>query len=701
MGNQNLSNKQTFDMHLTVIGADNNKLYELYEKSQILINIKKYWCFDKIEFTDFKTQINDYFSKYKKQDNKETLIIIVKNSSDPEIESIIKRIDKFGNKEYMPIVLFLTKEKEEKKDIKINWENYEEIEPRLIYIKNYTEDMKIFNKKIVPLLLRFCSIHNELGDRFTIGEGNYREDFDLTKNYFPFNLNIICVGRFGQGKSTGVNSLSQEYKAKESSKGCSQTKNLTFYHVKNKPIRILDIPGFENEKTINDVVKKVKFCSEEINKLKDNIHILLYFLNCNETKSFMDIEYPLLEEVIKHKSIKIIYVITHSNPGMNEKIRKKIYNRINTGIEGITLDKSIIKETLEFFGANQNNVVFVNFHKNQINNVEPFGKKELFKKIHDFFIDTEDYKKSLELLNPAAIEENVSKLKEQAKNILLSNKIWGGVVGIIPFVDWALQKFVIKNNAVKKVGRIFGIDVKFIDEEAEKNEKHDFMNLVNAESSFNMEIDGDELTNQTNNEIIGNSIKCTGEAGSIIGGGVSIGKGIIKASNAANMTIKATETVEKATKIAEMAAKYTAEATELSEKATEIVNNYNIVQKAFYWIVPSYNKAAQIAAKTSSLAVKAADIEARQTAIATNAANMVNKAANISNTANILKYSGTTLTIAGCLIGVATGAYFTYQFCEELIEKFVDFYTKNISKIRSSYQEAEKYFSLTDEKEVK
>ena len=43
MGNQNLSNKQTLDMHLTVIGADNNKLYELYEKSQILINIKKYW----------------------------------------------------------------------------------------------------------------------------------------------------------------------------------------------------------------------------------------------------------------------------------------------------------------------------------------------------------------------------------------------------------------------------------------------------------------------------------------------------------------------------------------------------------------------------------------------------------------------------------------------------------------------------------
>ena len=45
-----------------------------------------------------------------------------------------------------------------------------------------------------------------------------------------------------------------------------------------------------------------------------------------------------------------------------------------------------------------------------------------------------------------------------------SNKVWGGVVGIIPGLDWLLQKFVIKKNAAKKVGGIYGIDVRFLDE---------------------------------------------------------------------------------------------------------------------------------------------------------------------------------------------------------------------------------------------
>ena len=53
----------------------------------------------------------------------------------------------------------------------------------------------------------------------------------------------------------------------------------------------------------------------------------------------------------------------------------------------------------------------------------------------------------------------------------MSNKIGGGLIGSIPLVDLIVQKFFIKKNAVKKVGKIFGIDVKFIDEENAKKEK--------------------------------------------------------------------------------------------------------------------------------------------------------------------------------------------------------------------------------------
>lgn len=64
---------------------------------------------------------------------------------------------------------------------------------------------------------------------------------------------------------------------------------------------------------------------------------------------------------------------------MAEK-QKKIYKKINTGIQGISLGKPSNKEITKFFEASENNIVFVNFHKEPMNNIEPFGKKELFKK---------------------------------------------------------------------------------------------------------------------------------------------------------------------------------------------------------------------------------------------------------------------------------------------------------------------------------
>ena len=91
---------------------------------------------------------------------------------------------------------------------------YAQIDPRLIFVTNYTENGTIFEEEISPLLLRFCSIHNELGDEFSIKEGINEESFDLTEEYYPKNLNIISMGRVGVGKSTGINEILQEYKTK-------------------------------------------------------------------------------------------------------------------------------------------------------------------------------------------------------------------------------------------------------------------------------------------------------------------------------------------------------------------------------------------------------------------------------------------------------------------------------------------------------
>ena len=284
MRNNYYSNKDAFFMHLRFIGLNMERFYNNFKNSTILKNIIKYWKIDSLKNTELSNQINGYFDNlqnmiknYEDINLRECLIIKVNNTYDPEINSIIEKMDELSSQQYMPLVLILTSENSNKK-IVIDKEKYVEIDPRLFFIENYTEDPDIMEKKIVPIILRFCSIHNDLGDVFILNEDEKNEEkFDLIEKPFPFNLNIFCVGRFGQGKSTGINQILQEYKVKENYRGFSQRKYLTYYQVKNKPIRIFEVPGFENEKTVEDGVKELKRYHEKLNKLKKQYTYYIIF----------------------------------------------------------------------------------------------------------------------------------------------------------------------------------------------------------------------------------------------------------------------------------------------------------------------------------------------------------------------------------------------------------------------------------------
>ena len=509
-------------------------------------------------------------------------------------------------------------------------------------------------------MLRFCSIHNELGDVFSVEEGKNEQKIDLIERAFPFNLNIACIGRFGQGKSTGVNQILGEYKAKESNKGCSQTKNFTFYQVKNKPIRILDVPGFESEKTVNDVVDKFKKFREKLNFLKDRIHIILYFVTFKETRTFMELEYPILKEITKHESAQIIYVITHSI-SKNPKIKNKIFDKINSGVQGVTRNKPILNN-IKKFRATEKNVVFCNFHYDEFNEIEPFGKEELFQKIYHLFVESKEYRESYKRnSNKKDVEETALKLRAQAKSILLPNKIWGAAVGIIPFADWALQKFVINKNAFKKVGEIFGIDVKIIDEDNEK------------ENSSNSHIIGNKLIEQETEYKIGKTVECITQTGEY----VSI---IPTASYGISATAKSIQ-------FSAQAAQYTAKATQFSAQAAKITNEINNASK----LTQLFN---YISGAGSTMAKEVADLSSKASSSIA-AANSATNAANSAALAGTLgKVFGIGLSVVGVAIGVGCGAYFTHKFCEELLDKYVEYYKKNAEKIRNSYIDAAEYFLI-------
>jgi hypothetical protein len=57
---------------------------------------------------------------------------------------------------------------------------------------------------------------------------------------------------------------------------------------------------------------KLKYIVKKINLLKNNIQNILYFFNCSENRTFIPLENKIYEELIEHKTIQIIYVVTKS-----------------------------------------------------------------------------------------------------------------------------------------------------------------------------------------------------------------------------------------------------------------------------------------------------------------------------------------------------------------------------------------------------
>ena len=551
MGNDNQDYKRSYEMNVTLIGGNLENFKNRISRAKSKYSIQNFWKFYYEKDKTVEEQINSYFNKLQQIRNgedqtinlKECLLVKLENIFDPELNLIQDKVNRLGEVQYMPLVLFLLKNNYSNDIVfKIDEVKYKRLDHRLFLLAKLDEYNEDCNKNVDEILLRFCSIHNELGDDFIIGKGDQAENYNLIYNYFPFNINIACIGRFGQGKSTGVNVLLNEYKAKESSKGSSQTKQLTYYQVSNQPIRVLDIPGFEDTETVKAAVEKFKQCGDKINKIKDNLHIILYFMNYHENRTFQTLELPILEELCNHPKSKVIYVITHSDPDMDEIDKEDKIRNINVGLQNLTKEKdtTIINSVKKggMLEATVKNVVFVNFHRDNKTKFEKFGISKLFRTIYDYFILSEDYINSNKFLGKEQIEANAQRLRAQAEQILKAHKIGGAVVGIIPGIDWLLQKFVIKKDAAKKVGQIYGIDVSFVDDKGKKisnlnKYKPEFITASVDTSTLQMEMKGEELINESTTYKVGNTFKVAGEAAGYISGGVTIGSGLLKASTIA------------------------------------------------------------------------------------------------------------------------------------------------------------------------
>ena len=423
MGNEEERNPNNYYISINMIGKEmENILYALNTKrplnrymtqDQFRYTIFDYWDYFYYSNKTINEQITFIFDKFYKKKGaldlnfRECLIVRAKNKLSPEIKLVLEKINDINRIHYMPMVLFLLDEYDENNfdyfDKKIVPDNklYPKIDPRMIFTQGFN-DIKIFVnylmskpnnthlsekiqrniKKFKRTLLRFCSYHNELGDYFElINSQNQILRYDLISKKYEMTYSFCCIGRFGKGKSTGVNCLLGEKKAKESRSGTATTKKINYYYVKNSPIKIIDIPGFESKETVNSAVMKFKEYGDKINYKKGELTAILYFIKSTDERMFAEIEYKMFKEIIKHENTPVIYILTHSSLTTD---KSEIYDMINTGIKGV-LNKH--PEEVEFISdkitkkmfASEKNCVFVNFYQEEDEPI--FGVDDFYAKI--------------------------------------------------------------------------------------------------------------------------------------------------------------------------------------------------------------------------------------------------------------------------------------------------------------------------------
>ena len=679
------------------------------------LSIFDYWDYSYLPELNFISQVKEITDKFNKMKGElilnfsECLIVHISDLNSPTIDYILERVNKINRVQYIPMILFLSDNFDDRDKNFINLkrkvykgiiERYNNLDKRMIFFEKFENDVHNEEKMktIKNILLRFCSYYNELGDRFSLGQGDKEIFYDLTEDNFPFTINIGCIGRFGKGKSTGVNFLLGEKKAKENKSGTSVTSKINFYHVSHFPIKIYDIPGFENESTILNTVEKFKELNKEINKLRDQLHIILYFIKSTDERMFSEMEYKIFAQIAEHEDVRIIFVLTHSS---SKTDHKELIDMINTGIKGV-IEKKIAKNKKkeEYYiqirnkiKATEGNTVFVNFYKTSKSDV--YGINEYFDTIADHIEASKVYQNFQEgcYADEETFKERIKEEAEirriKAKDVLFKHRIGGGLIGMVPAVDWALQKYVVQKDAAKKAGAIFGFDITIYEKQQEVQIQSMGENKI-TDKKMNVILDDPQISLNDNNIRNNNSDKDRNNNDK-----KNIEKSIDKNNNimdenSNNLNINEDE--KTGNKILHEKAKSKTIDLNLSDINNEKTDkNISTIESGKEKENENENeKEGDDKNNKTNYKMKygrfALSAFTGSVSFTTNAANLLVTSASVALTAATITFS-----FIGSVVGFGMGSYLIAKHCDALLDKFVELFIQNANRLSNSLEFGLKY----------
>lgn len=343
----------------------------------------------------------------------DALIPIIDDINDPQIKVIINQFENLDKqKRKQPFFLFLTKNDENPN--RKNFQNL--IKSKSFDIRNINvstikvskledeEKKKTIYGNAMSKIWKIYSYYNNMGDLILIPSGYLIEKRQL----FPYQLNILTCGKPGLGKSSFINLVLNDKRAKEG-EGRAVSSEIIRYSHPFFPIAFYDTPGTDTSEAVQMLKEELELYNIKLKEAKKKIHLIIWFL---DYRSRVDIknEKLILENLLKFNA-EFLFVINYVN------------NSISS--EEYSTKKEIIVESLEeiFEGKVpdlKDRIIPINL-MNQTDEgkiiIHEFGLDQLFYKIYSIF------NSHIININLDKKKDKVNFMKEISENKLLSEII--------------------------------------------------------------------------------------------------------------------------------------------------------------------------------------------------------------------------------------------------------------------------------------
>ena len=325
---------------------------------------------------------------------------------------------------YHPFIILLAENEKDKEEIDL-FLNSDSIHKIKIDKRNIECFVTPLNKKekqmniklIKRKIYKIFSYYFEMGDEFRFKDKIFKLYDEPKENLFP--INILILGKTQVGKSTFINTLLKEKRAKEGGKRSPETKAQISYHVDNIPLIINDIEGFTGEETIDNVVNKINLMQNDLGEKE--LHLVIYIIDYLGTTYFNENEYKIFKQLSKKlDTTQFLFLCSKSISKIEseviEEIQEGFYDMIKNGSKKDNNNNNNILNVLNYlYLCQKKEITFDELNYNQADiTKEEFNKMNLYEKLELKFKNYSETEKNREMTR---------KIIEKNNNLIFYNLI--------------------------------------------------------------------------------------------------------------------------------------------------------------------------------------------------------------------------------------------------------------------------------------